>query len=53
MVNSVEYDVFGNDDNTESDYENLVGLDANIPGGKYDVTLSVSAQNGEKLNVID
>ena len=52
MVNSVEYDVFGDDDSTESKNNNLVGLDAIIPGGKYDPTLSESDKSGERLNVI-
>ena len=53
MVNSVEYDVFCDDDSTDSNDNNLVGLDAIIPGGKYDKALSESEANGERLNVID
>jgi hypothetical protein len=53
MVNSVEFDVFGDDDSIDSNDNNLVGLDAIIPGGKYDKSLSESEANGERLNAID
>lgn len=53
MVECVESMEFGGDDDSlRSGDETLVGLDAKIPGGKFDTDLSASAKAGEKLNAI-
>jgi len=51
MVACVESMEFGVDDDDSVD-DTLIGLDAKIPGGKYDTDLSASAKAGEKLNVV-
>ena len=47
MAQAVE---FIEEDSIEAS-EELVGLDAKIPGGRYDSNLSTSTKKGTKLNI--
>jgi len=51
MVHAVEFDEEDSETVTSKD-DDLLGLDAKIPGGKFDSDLSESVQNGTKLNVV-